>query len=369
LVASDFVQTGGMDRANYALASYLARAGHPVTLVSHRVAPDLAAMPTARVWLVRKPMGSNFLGQWPLARAGVAASRATLGATVVVNGGNCILPDVNWVHYVHAAYRPRIAASWPRRLKGCLEHPMNLRAERAAFQAARVVICNSELTCRHVIDLCGIEGRKVVTVYYGIDPNQFHPATPAERIALRERLKWSQDKPVVMFIGALGDRRKGFDTLFEAWARLSKGGDWDATLAVVGSGAERAAWQRRAADAGLIDSIDFLGFRSDVPDLLRAADALVAPTRYEAYGLGVHEALCCGLPAIVSASAGVAEKYPQELSDLLLPDPDDAADLAGRLQRWRGDQDCWRDLVRPISESLRQYTWDDMSRRLLEVSA
>ncbi|MDK2408772.1 glycosyltransferase [Aphanizomenon sp. PH219] len=54
--------------------------------------------------------------------------------------------------------------------------------------------------------------------------------------------------------------------------------------------------------------INFLGFRADVPNLLRAADCLVAPTRYEAYDLGVHEALCCGLPAIVSADAGVDER-------------------------------------------------------------
>ena len=52
---------------------------------------------------------------------------------------------------------------------------------------------------------------------------------------------------------------------------------------------------------------------ADVPNLLRAADCLVAPTRYEAYGLGVHEALCCGLPGIVSADAGVAERYSPEL--------------------------------------------------------
>ena len=96
-------------------------------------------------------------------------------------------------------------------------------------------------------------------------------------------------------------------------------------MIVVGAGASLGRLKDEARDLG--GSIEFLGFRRDVPDLLRACDALVSPTRYEAYGLNVHEALCCGLPALVSRSAGVAERYPAGLADLLIPDPDDPADL------------------------------------------
>src|SRR2546428_102724 len=81
----------------------------------------------------------------------------------------------------------------------------------------------------------------------------------------------------------------------------------------------RRRWQGMAAAHELAGRVRFLGFRTDVPDLLRAADVLIAPSRYEPYGLTVHEALCCGLPALVSAAAGVAERYPAELSDLLIP--------------------------------------------------
>jgi glycosyltransferase involved in cell wall biosynthesis len=354
-----------MDRANYALASYMARAGHQVTLVAHRVAPELLALPGVIVRLVRKPLGSNFLGQWPLAHAGQAMVRA--GNIVVSNGSSCPTADVNWVHYLHAAYRPRVAASLFRRLKGWIEYPLNIRAERTALRAARLVVCNSEFTRRQVVELCGLDADTVITIYYGSDPDQFYPSTPPDRAALRDRLGWDRFRPVVIFIGALGDRRKGFDTLFSAWTRLCNAGKWDSNLVVVGSGPERQAWQKRAAQAGLADRIEFLGFRSDVPDLLRAADALVAPTRYEAYGLGVQEALCCGLPAFVSASAGIAERYPPELADLLIPDPDDAVDLASRLRRWKDASEKWRSLVTPLSESLRAYTWDDMAEAFLRA--
>ena len=98
-----------------------------------------------------------------------------------------------------------------------------------------------------------------------------------------------------------------------------------------------------------------------MPDVLRAVDALVAPTRYEAYGLGVHEALCCGLPAFVSGSAGVAERYPPELADLLLPDPEDVGGLAERLRQWRDHSGAYLPALDRLSLQLRACTWDDMA--------
>ncbi len=371
LVTGDFVTTGGMDRANYALASYLARNGHAVELVGHRVAPDLAVLPGVSVRVVPKPLGSYFLGRGPLSRAGRRAGKAAraAGGRVVVNGGNCAFPDVNWVHYIHAAYRPDMPASRLRRLKAWAERPMDLRAERKAVRVARVVVCNSERTRRDAIEKLGVAPERAVTVYYGTDPEQFRPAAPEARAALRTRLGWPDSQPVVLFIGALGDRRKGFDTLFAAWQMLCGETSWDAVLVVVGRGAELPVWEARAAAAGLTDRVRFLGFREDVPDLLRAADALVHPARYEAYGLGVHEALCCGLPAVVSAVAGVAERYPPDVSDLLLTDPESPAELAARLRHWRANRESLAARVRPLSERLRKYSWDDMGRDFLEACA
>ena len=72
----------------------------------------------------------------------------------------------------------------------------------------------------------------------------------------------------------------------------------------VGAGATIDAWKARAESEGLAQSIEFLGFRRDVQKVLGACDILVSPARYEAYGLNVHEALCLGLPALVTRDAG-----------------------------------------------------------------
>jgi glycosyltransferase involved in cell wall biosynthesis len=295
------------------------------------------------------------------------AQRMTaMGGRVLVNGGNCFWNDVNWVHYVHAAYEPETQVGQLGQLKGAVSRRLFLATERRTLRSARVIIANSDRTKRDLIERLAIPEQRIHRVYYGTEPHIFYPATAQERAELRCQLGWSLDKPIVMFIGALGDRRKGFDTLFSAWQRLCADSNWDADLVVIGAGAELPLWQRRAAEAGISSRIHFLGFRSDVPDLLRLADCLVAPTRYEAYGLGVHEALCCGLPALVSATAGVAERYPSHLKELLLSDPEDAAALAARLHQWRGASHHYSKLVNSLSEELRNYTWDKMAATILE---
>src|SRR5207244_3761973 len=99
-----------------------------------------------------------------------------------------------------------------------------------------------------------------------------------------------------------------------------------------------------------------------------AADLLVSPVRYESYGLNVQEALCRGVPAIVSANAGIAERYPSCLRDLLLPDPEDADDLVFRMLMWRSGSDYWRNRVMEFAKELRIYCWPQMAERLYSLA-
>jgi glycosyltransferase involved in cell wall biosynthesis len=370
IVTGDFVPTGGMDRANYALADYIARQGDELNLIAHRVDPALADRSNVTVHQVAKPLNSNFLGAPLLARKGVEIgnrSSENAHAHTIVNGGNCVHPDINWVHYVHAAYVPDNRTGIAAKLKQQLERQIALKTEREALQSARIAIVNSNLTRNHLIDLLAIDPRKIRTIYYGIDPSVFYPAAAEERARLRQEYGWDLDRRIVTFIGALGDRRKGFDTLFGAWQQLCQDPKWNANLVVIGVGAELPLWQQRTQTAGLVDRIEFMGFRRDVPSILRAADCLVAPTRYEAYGLGVHEALCCGLPAITTATAGVAERYSAELQTLLLPDANNVADLVERLSGWQQQYPDYRQQAIALSELLRRHTWDDMAREIVNT--
>jgi glycosyltransferase involved in cell wall biosynthesis len=369
IVAGDFVLTGGMDRANYAVAEYLSGQGHRVELVAHRVARELAALPGVSFRRVPKPLDSYMLGEPLLDHLGRRAVSAgcARGGVGLVNGGNVIVTSVNWVHYVHAAYEPR-ERGIVRGVRRRLYHQSALRRERAALRLATSVIANSQATKRALIDLVGVPEERIHVVYYGMDPGLFTPTTADTAAEARLRLGFA-NRPLVAFVGALGDQRKGFDTLFEAWRLLCRMPSWDADLIAMGGGNELPRFRARARELGLDSRIRLLGFRSDVSELLGACDALVSPTRYEAYGIAVAEALARGLPALVSRAAGVAEIYPAELSELLLDDPDSPGDLAKKLLYWREHFDTQRARVRPVSERVRARTWNDMAAEIARYLA
>ncbi len=367
IVAGDLTPLGGMDAANHALARYLG-AREQVDLVTHRAWPDLAAMPNVTVHHVWRPLGRHLLGSPLLSTTGRRVWRRLRpsGAEAVVNGGNCAIDRVNWVHYLHAADLVPASGSSARRARLAVARRRNLAAERRALHMAHVVICNSRRTRADVIEKAGVDPSRAHVIYYGGDSVRCALVETEEREAARAALLQPSGRPLVGFVGALGDRRKGFDTLFQAWHELCGCPQWDADLIVVGEGAELPLWRRRAEDAGISDRIRFAGFRTDVPRILAALDALVHPARYEAYGLAVREALSRGIPALVTASAGVAEQYPPELGGLLIEDPDDPGELQSKLLAWRRDLEQVRTCLLPFSDALRRHTWDVMAEQIAD---
>lgn len=369
IVSGDFARSGGMDWANYALANYLVRAGRTVHIVGYRIASDLAAHPNVVCHRVPRPANAYALGAPFLGCAGItcAVRMARRGGATVVNGGNCLFPGANWVHYVHAGREPIVAGGRRERANARAKHATFKLFERLALSMARLIIANSEKTKREIIERLGIAEERIRTVYYGIDPVRFRPATAADRERSLHALGWQEVRPRVAFVGALGDRRKGFDVLYEAWRRLCRRKSWDVDLVVVGRGRELDRWRELSVRDGIADRIEFLGHREDVPTILSACDALVAPSRYEAYGLGVHEALCCGIPALVSRDAGVAERYPPPLRGLLLEDPESVQEVESALDMWRAQAATMRAQMAQFSETLRTRTWDIMSDEIASL--
>lgn len=366
IVAAGLHFRGGMDKANAELASYLLDCGTPVHIVAHDVDPLFLRHPLSTVHRVARPAGSFALGEFGLDRTGRRLARRLLAeqpaARVVVNGGNCQWPDINWVHYVHHAWTD-LDPSAPLWFKA-KHRVFSARwrtTEKSAIRAARIAIANSALTRGHLLEHLGVAPERVRTVYLGTDPT-WGPATPDERREAREWLSLEPGRPAVAFVGALGlDRRKGFDVLWRAWTALCATPEWDADLVIAGSGGDKRALTSAAEHAGLSQRVRILGHTERVKDVLAAADLLVSPVRYEPYGLNVQEAICRDVPVLVSRTAGVAERFPPALSDMLLHDPSSVEELAAGLRRWRAHAGDWATRAASLGRELRAYSWRDMA--------
>lgn len=171
-------------------------------------------------------------------------------------------------------------------------------------------------------------GCRVHIIPNGIPLDRFEPRPPSP--GLRAELGLPEGAPLVSVVARLTPW-KGHRVLLRAWptvrARVP-----DARLLVVG---EVAFWEQSyedelrglAEELGISASVHWLGFREDVPDLLRLSDLLVLPSINEPFGRVLIEGMAVGLPVVATASGGVPEIVVDGQTGLLVP-PEEVDALA-----------------------------------------
>jgi glycosyltransferase involved in cell wall biosynthesis len=155
--------------------------------------------------------------------------------------------------------------------------------------------------------------------------NAAPPPSPATRAEARAALGCREDQAIVVSVARLA-RQKDLGTLVEAAELVGRGEFW-----IVGEGPERAALEGRVAALGLPGRVRFLGARSDVPRLLRAADVFVLSSLYEGMSVALLEAMAAGLPA-VATDVGESGRLLGETGAGLLVPPRDKAALAAAIR-------------------------------------
>ena len=135
IVAGGIHRRGGMDKANAALAEYLASQHKRVHLVAFSVDSKIASVAGVVTSYATMPAHSLFLGGFHLARLGrrlaTEATQKFAGTRVLANGINCDWPDINWVHWVHQCWNSYEPTAPPLfKLKHRVETRWAMRAER-----------------------------------------------------------------------------------------------------------------------------------------------------------------------------------------------------------------------------------------------
>jgi glycosyltransferase involved in cell wall biosynthesis len=95
---------------------------------------------------------------------------------------------------------------------------------------------------------------------------------------------------------------------------------------IVGDGNERNHLEGFVRDANIQDRVSFLGFRDDVPSIMKASDIFVLPAPAEPFGLVVVEAMMAGLPVVAINNGGPSEIVVVGQTGTLV-NPDDINDM------------------------------------------
>jgi glycosyltransferase involved in cell wall biosynthesis len=187
------------------------------------------------------------------------------------------------------------------------------------------VIANSRATAEAFI-AAGGRPELVTVVYNGIDPAPFEAVTEANLDRLRGELGLN-GAPTVGVFSRLAPW-KGQHVLLEALVDLP-----DVHALFVGDelfGADEgygSHLRARAAGLGVDERAHFLGFRRDVPALMRLVDVVAhTSTAPEPFGRVIVEAMLAGTPVVATDAGGASELIEQGRTGVLIP-PDDAPAL------------------------------------------
>jgi glycosyltransferase involved in cell wall biosynthesis len=161
-----------------------------------------------------------------------------------------------------------------------------------------------------------LPGTRVELTGEGVDLARFAPDADA-RAALRSAAGVGDDEAVAVFVGRERRDTKGLELAMRAFAAARRNGGGPARLWVLGTGQRR--WERLARELGASECMSILGFRSDLPRFLAAADIFVLPTIYEVSCRAAYEAAACGLPIVAPPVHGVAELVGDNQGGLLVP--------------------------------------------------
>ena len=110
--------------------------------------------------------------------------------------------------------------------------------------------------------------------------------------------------------------RKNIDMLIKAFKKANISNAW---LLICGDGLEKGTLSSLITEENLDDKVRLLGFRSDVAELLHAADVFVFPTKQEGLPGALMEAMAAGLPCIASNIRGNVDLLEVDYAYLLNP--------------------------------------------------
>ena len=190
---------------------------------------------------------------------------------------------------------------------------------------AVVTVC--EDIKRIVVTSAGVPAAKVHVVYAGVDLSRFDPAR-ADGGRVRREWGIGSDEKLVVQVGAR-DWKGWRDVLSAAAIAAAKRPELRTAIVACKDEAEKARVLAVAREKGIEARVLAVGFRTDMPDVLAAAD-VVLDLSYEGLGITgtVREAMALGKPVVASAAGGNPELVEHGVSGLLVPPRDPVATAA-----------------------------------------
>ncbi|MTJ06731.1 glycosyltransferase family 4 protein [Anabaena sp. UHCC 0204] len=353
----------GQGRVNYEVALEAIRRGYHLTLLASEVTPELAEN-SAVDWISIPVSGypTEFIRNFIFAKKSgdwLKKNRDHLDL-IKVNGAITMgAADVNAVHFVHNSWwRSPVHISRTRKdLYGFYQWlftAANAYWEKQAFQQAKILIAVSEKVAQELVNI-GISRQKIRVIVNGVDLQEFSPG-----VSDRTALGLPENVTLALFAGDIRIPRKNLDTVLHALVKVP-----ELHLAVVGD-TKDSPYPAMAKMLNISERVHFLGYRHDMPQIQRASDLFVFPSRYEPFGLVVIEAMASGLPVITATTTGAADLLNPDCG-IVLADCDDVDALADAMELLNSDRSLRQKMGQVARTVAEQHSWSTMAQTYLDI--
>jgi glycosyltransferase involved in cell wall biosynthesis len=232
------------------------------------------------------------------------------------------------------------------------EHEYNadtLRVEEEEYQLADALLCPSSFVVKTFLDQ-GFPRGKLVRHMYGFDEHEFHPgAAPREH----------KNGLTILFAGVC-NVVKGLHFALEAWLRSPAHRRGTFLIA----GAFLPQYAAKLAPMLSHPSVKALGYRSDIPDLMRKSDILVLPSLAEGFGLVAAEAMGSGCVPLVSDACTDICKH---MENALVHRVGDVQTLTQQITMLDADRNLLKRLRAGAICTIPKITWAAAAARLLQA--
>jgi glycosyltransferase involved in cell wall biosynthesis len=261
--------------------------------------------------------------------------------------------------YYTALARPRCAKmvvtehnTFNRRMNRSFFKPI----ERLVYGRYDSIVCVGDTVHKALCAWLPALGSRMTVIYNGIDLDRFKAARPAGRAGLGV----PAGAPVCAMVARFY-KPKDHKTVIDAATMIP-----DLHVLFIGEGENMRLMQERASRLGVGERIHFLGYRNDIPSLLKVCDLYVHSSYNEGIPLSVAEAMACGLPVIASNVTGLSEIVQDNTSGFLFRCAD-PADLARKINAVLHDKGLREKLRSGALARASDFSLDSTVTRLLSL--
>lgn len=224
------------------------------------------------------------------------------------------------------------------------------------------VIAVSSNTARDIAQMSHIPSERIAVVPNGVEP-YFRPLPSTEVAAIRQQYEGSAKTFCLLNVGST-HQRKNILNILKALVIL-RARDVPVRLWKVGD--EFTKQQHEFVQSHNLESmITFIG-KPDKNALLKiynAADALLAPSIYEGFGLTILEAMACGTPVISSNVSSI----PEVAGDAaILVEPLDVEAIAEAIYKLQSNIEYQQSLIQKGLERAKQFTWEESTKKNIDI--